>query len=84
MSDYQKAGRVRLIDFGKSHSAKWRVVGETLEITSPYGTTNVPLGTMRVSPAILAHEAFREIVKQNNRIPKQSPSDRARFNVRDA
>ena len=84
MSDHQKAGRVRLIDFGKSHSAKWRVVGEMVEITSTYGVANVPLGTMRVSPAILAHESFREIVKQNNRVPKQSASDRARFNVRDA
>ena len=84
MSDDHKEGRVRVVDFGTAHSAKWRVVGDLIEITSKYGVATTPIGVQRVSPAIVAHEKFRDVVKAANRVEKIPATDKSRFNIRDA
>lgn len=83
MIDGSKAGRVRVHDFGKDFSATWRVVGETVEVTSEYGIATASLAGLRTSPGIVAQEKLREVVKTANRVPKAAAVDKARFDPRD-
>ena len=78
-----KTGRVRVHDIGKDFSATWRVVGETVEVSSEYGIATASLAGLRTSPGIIAQEKLREVVKAANRVPKASVADKARFNPRD-
>ena len=83
VSDRDKAGRVRIQLFGKCHSATWKVVNGSIEVTSAVGVGIVRLGGLESAPSIAACEKLREMVLQANR--SVSPkTDRARFNVRDA
>jgi len=81
--DGSKTGRVRVHDFGEDFSATWRVVGDTVEVTSKYGIATASLAGLRTSPGIIAQEKLREVVKTANRVPKASAADKARFNPRD-
>ena len=83
LSSIEKAGRVRVVVHGQSYSADWRVVGTRVELVSSIGEDSAFLGGLALAPATVAGEKLREMAKAANRPPK-TPSDRARFNVRDA
>jgi hypothetical protein len=76
-------GRVRIQTFGKSYVATWRIVGDTVEVTSTLGVGSVILGGLASSPSIAATDKLREMALQASK-PAAVKSDRARFNVRDA
>lgn len=83
MSRSDATGRVRVQTFGKSYVATWRIVGDTVEVTSTLGVGSVILGGLASSPSIAATEKLREMALQASK-PAAVKTDRARFNVRDA
>jgi len=83
LSNRESTGRVRIQVFGRSHSATWRIVAGSVEITSELGVGSVALGALASAPSIAAAEKLREMALQANR-PATTKPDRARFNVRDA
>lgn len=83
LSGVEKTGRVRIALYGRSYKADWRVVGQTVEITSELGCASVTLGALASAPATVVQEKLREMARHADR-PVRAQTDRARFNIRDA
>jgi hypothetical protein len=71
--DLHKAGHIRVIVHGKSHTAAWRVVGSTILVTSLFGEGTAFLGALATAPATACGKLKEMIAAQPNRQRQLSP-----------
>ncbi|MGC1303775.1 MAG: hypothetical protein WA840_15525 [Caulobacteraceae bacterium] len=78
----EKAGRLTLVEAGRTYRATWKVVGLRVEVICDLGVEQANLGALAAAPAAVARETLRQMARRSNR-PVKTTAERARFDIRD-
>jgi len=74
--DDGRSGHIRLLMYGKSHKALWRVIGSKVLVSSTMGEGAAFLGALKTAPATAACEKLKEMVAASSDTLERRQSSR--------